>query len=250
MCLRLILVISSINLLSKCASAEVGVYDKISKLFNECVKKEEVVKCFKIHALKVLDRAVNTRRLYVNEYIQLVNSDTARSFNTRISKNDSKLEDLKTEKIDEMLLESASKFMESHKLELKLPSLIDVGRAKGGGGGGGGFGNKGGGGNIGVLLGALAIKGTFLAMAYKGIAIMSGTALLVGKMALMLSAILGLKKLVGGGEKTTFEIVKHPKYSESHTHSTSYEDDGYYHRRNYLEDLPAQTTAYKFYSTK
>ncbi|XP_045474154.1 uncharacterized protein LOC123680352 [Harmonia axyridis] len=240
----------SIYLLAVNVSAEVNVHEKLSKLFNECVKKEEVIKCFKIHALKVLDRALHSKKLYLNDYVQLVVSDVGRSFNSRLTKNDSKLEELKSEAIDEMLMDTASKFFESHKLEVKLPNLIDEGRRTGGGGGGGG--NKGGGGgNIGVLLGALAIKGTFLAMAYKGIAIMSGTALLVGKMALMLSAILGLKKLVGGGEKTTFEIVKHPKYSESHSHSTSYEDDGYYHhRRAYLEEPSPQTTTYKFYTTK
>lgn len=117
--------------------------------------------------------------------------------------------------------------MKTHQLEIKVPELVEEGRKRKGQGGGGG-------GNA-ALYWALAIKGTFLAIAYKGIAVMSGIAIIMGKMALLLTAILGLKKLVSSGkEQTTFEIVKQPKYSESHTHSTSYDDEeGYSHHRLY-----------------
>ncbi|KAL3268028.1 hypothetical protein HHI36_007161 [Cryptolaemus montrouzieri] len=201
------------------------------------------MKCFKIHALKVMDRALHSKRLYLNEYIHLIGDENVgRSYHSKLLQNETKLDKLNSDQIDDLLSATTAKFMDTHKVELRIPKLTEEGRGKGNKGGGGG-------GN-GALLWALAIKGTFLAMAYKGIAIMSGTALLVGKMALMLSAILGLKKLVSsGGEKTTFEIVKHPKYSESHSHSTSYEDDGYY-RRSYLEEPLPQTTTYRFYTSK
>lgn len=90
--------------------------------------------------------------------------------------------------------------------------------------------NKGGGGGGAALYWALAIKGTFMAMAYNGIAVMSGMALIMGKMALLLTAILGLKKLVSAPDKTTVEIVKKPKYSESHVYSSSIEDEGHHHK--------------------
>ncbi|KAK9879992.1 hypothetical protein WA026_008505 [Henosepilachna vigintioctopunctata] len=211
---------------------------------NECIKKDEVMKCFKIHAVKMLVRALHAKSLYINEYINLERDNiTGRSFHSRALLNESKLEQLNSDQVDELLSETASRFIDTHKLVVRVPKkLTEEGRKKQGGGGGGG-------GN-GALIWALAIKGTFLAMAYKGIAIMSGTALLVGKMALMLSAILGLKKLVSGGsEKTTFEIVKHPKYSESYSHSSSYEDDGHY-RRNYLEEPIPQSTTYRLRARK
>lgn len=70
-----------------------------------------------------------------------------------------------------------------------------------------------------------------MAMSYQGVAVMSGAALILGKIALLLSAILGLKKLVASAhdKSTTLEIIKHPQHSHSHTYSNSYEDD-YYHR--------------------
>ncbi|KAJ8972948.1 hypothetical protein NQ317_004372 [Molorchus minor] len=107
-------------------------------------------------------------------------------------------------------------FINSHHLEVSVPRLLEVGRKK----------DKDQGSN-GALYWALAIKGSFLAMAYQGIAVMSGLALVMGKMALLLSAILGLKKLVSSNsqEATTLEIVKQPKYTEQHSYSDSYDDE-------------------------
>lgn len=51
---------------------------------------------------------------------------------------------------------------------------------------------------------------------------LAGKALMTGLMALMLSAIVGLKSLGGGQKQTTYEIVAKPLYS--HTHSSSHED--------------------------
>lgn len=117
--------------------------------------------------------------------------------------------------------------MESHQLEIKLPKTNEESRRirrKGGGGGA-------------ALYWALAIKGTFLAMAYNGIAVMSGMAVMMGKLALLLTAILGLKKLVTAGDKTTVEIVKKPKYTESHVYSSSYEDSGHHHKTDRADDV-------------
>lgn len=46
----------------------------------------------------------------------------------------------------------------------------------------------------------------------------------IGKIALVISAIIGLKKLVApeGHEKTTYEIVKHPHVQQSHSYSSSH----------------------------
>lgn len=60
------------------------------------------------------------------------------------------------------------------------------------------------------------------ALALGGIAMMAGKALMTGMMALMLSAIVGLKSLGGGQKQTTYEIVAKPMFS--HSHSASHED--------------------------
>lgn len=136
-------------------------------------------------------------------------------------------------RLDAYLLKKVANYLNSHSLRLKLLDKDGVGsgRAKGGGGllggGGGGGGGKKGGGGMGMLLAAAAMmKGTLGALALGGIAALAGKALMTGLMALMLSAIIGLKSLSGGGGKTTYEIVSKPVYSHSNTHSVSHEEHG------------------------
>ncbi|XP_031370827.1 uncharacterized protein LOC102680836 [Apis dorsata] len=75
------------------------------------------------------------------------------------------------------------------------------------------------------------LSGTLGAIGFGALALLAGKALMTGLMALMLSAIVGLKSLASGGEKkTTYEIVSKPVYSSSHTHSSEeHHGHGYGH---------------------
>ncbi|KAJ8684345.1 hypothetical protein QAD02_020137 [Eretmocerus hayati] len=77
---------------------------------------------------------------------------------------------------------------------------------------------------IGPIMAAIALKAaTLLPLALGFIAIIAGKALLIGKVALVISTIIGLKKLLGGQQKhVTYEVVPHPHHSSSH--SVSHED--------------------------
>ncbi|CAG9760722.1 unnamed protein product [Ceutorhynchus assimilis] len=222
----------------------------LQKFFNRCSEKDQVIKCLKIQALKVADRALQVRSFNILDGLNIVSNERLKkSVNGEVFLNETKLEKLSNDDLDSLLGDRASRFMDSHRIELNIPTIVkEAGRSfseearkkKGGKGGG-----KGG---YGALLAALAIKGSFLAVAYKGIAIMSGTAILIGKMALILSAILGLKKLVSQNhEKTTFEIIKSPKHTEEHIHSSAHEDDHFDHyRRNYYDTNEVQKRIYRF----
>ncbi|EGI57642.1 hypothetical protein G5I_14167 [Acromyrmex echinatior] len=87
------------------------------------------------------------------------------------------------------------------------------------------------GGYGGLLAGLMMMKGTLGAIGFGALALLAGKALMTGLMALMLSAIIGLKSLAGGGDKkTTYEIVSKPVYSSSHTHSSEeHHGHGYGH---------------------
>lgn len=85
---------------------------------------------------------------------------------------------------------------------------------------------------LGPLMAALAMKAAALIpLALGAIALLAGKALIVGKIALVLSAILGLKKLLSGGhgKHVTYEVVSHPHHSSSHvaTHSDSFSGGGF-----------------------
>lgn len=208
----------------------------MKRLYDQCESKPDMWKCFKIQALKVADRAMQSRSIGVVEGVSIVKDESvARSFQPT-PMNPEKLEMLPSGQIDNLILQTITRFLDTHSVEVNVPRLIE-GRGKKGKG------------YIGPLLALVAIKGTFLAMAYKAIAAMAGTALIVGKIALVLSAVLGLKKLLSSSsEKTTFEIVKIPHHSQSHSYSSSYEDDGHYHRSlNPAEEYQIQQRAYKGY---
>lgn len=74
---------------------------------------------------------------------------------------------------------------------------------------------------------AMALKAAaLLPLALGAIAMIAGKALLVGKIALVISAIIGLKKLLGSQQKhVTYEVVSHPHHSSSHV---SHDDHGGY----------------------
>ncbi|XP_043267258.1 uncharacterized protein Osi16 [Venturia canescens] len=83
-------------------------------------------------------------------------------------------------------------------------------------------------GNNALMAGLMMMKATLGALGFGALALLAGKALMTGLMALMLSAIVGLKSLASGGEKkTTYEIVSKPVYSSSHTHSSEDHHSGH-----------------------
>lgn len=73
---------------------------------------------------------------------------------------------------------------------------------------------------LGPLLLAIGLKAAALLPLLLGaIALIAGKALLVGKIALVLSAVIGLKKLLSQEKHVTYEVVAHPHHSTSHSSS-------------------------------
>lgn len=103
------------------------------------------------------------------------------------------------------------------------------------------------------------LKGGLLAMAYKGLALLAGKALLVSKIALTLAILVAFKKLFSGhshgaSSKTTYEIVKQPVLTHSHQYGApgatdafgSYDNSGPYARSIVQPDMPyPQLAAYR-----
>lgn len=76
-----------------------------------------------------------------------------------------------------------------------------------------GRGKKGGGG----LIAALVMKfGMLGALAFKGLVLLVGKALLVSKIALLLAVVIGLKKLFSHQKHVTYEVVAQPHHSHAH----------------------------------
>lgn len=84
---------------------------------------------------------------------------------------------------------------------------------------------------LGPLMMAMALKAAaLLPLALGAIALIAGKALLIGKIALVISAIIGLKKLLSHQKHVTYEVVQHPHHSSSHvvTHDDGHSGGGGY----------------------
>ncbi|GBP17598.1 hypothetical protein EVAR_12305_1 [Eumeta japonica] len=223
------------------------------KMYDKCQKSQEIVKCFKMQAAKLADRAARMETLPILDGVTLVRRpDLGRAFPSTLPEGD--LNSLTAEQVDKLLEITTSKLLQTHKLNI-VPSNLggDLGRS---------FDEARGKMKkyIGPIITGLAIKGGFVAMAFQAIALLAGKALLIGKIALLLSVIIGLKKLVAGGEaheKTTYEIVKHPQVSQSHTYSSSHFGNDFdttgpsgHYKRSVEEEAAAQDRAYQAYAKK
>lgn len=177
--------------------------------------------------------------------------ETGRSQSDQLNLSNRDLENLSLKSLDSLLSERFVTFVRSRQVQVNMPRLLAFGRksshdlwnkvfdpiiktwstesktvAQNLGEGVEGRKKKGGQNFLGPFVAAVLLKTAILKMAYHSIAIVAGKALVVGKIALIISAIIGLKKLVSSdGEKTTYEIVKHPQMSQSHTYSSSHAGD-------------------------
>ncbi|XP_059468721.1 uncharacterized protein LOC132192670 [Neocloeon triangulifer] len=132
---------------------------------------------------------------------------------------------------DDSMIGRAARFLQSHSLHLDLKGadVVDavsaVGRALNGDDveeARKGVKVKKAGKLLGPLLIGILLKAALLAPLVLGaIALIAGKALIIGKIALLLSAVIGLKKLLSGHQKAvTYEVVSHPhSYSGHDTYS-------------------------------
>lgn len=235
-------VLSSVVLIALVASTSVAsspaenAFRAMKKIYNVCESSEEMFKCMKIQALKLTDRALKLPNIKLTEGLSIVKKDDAPEMDSRsMSLNDFDSETVSSAEVDDMIVDRVNKFMDSHQISVNVPRLltsseaprlVEEGRKKM---------KK----YMGPFIAALALKGGILTMVYHSIAIVAGKALIIGKIALVISAIIGLKKLVTpeGHEKTTYEIVKHPHVQNSHTYSSSSHGDFEGHENQYHRSL-------------
>lgn len=232
----------------------------LKRVYNHCEQSTNLLKCLKVQALKFTDRALNSDNINLVDGVEFVREQNAeaRSMNDNLTPITETVNLLPSSQIDSLLIERAQRFFDTHKIQFSVPKLMQddadnvvEGRGK----------NKDLKKYIGPLIAAITLKGGLLAMTFKAVALLAGKALLVGKIALVLSTILGLKKLLSNEshhEKTTYEIVKHPHVSHAQTYSSShlgggggeYESGPYHRSYETNTDYSSQDKAYRAYTTK
>lgn len=218
-----------------------GESDIMDSIYNDCLRKDSV-SCVKYKLFNFVDKVLGARDQYaLTEGVTVVKTpnspDNTGGAPRAISADDS---------VESLLLNRVSNFLQTHTIKVELNgadivsavsstgrALEDVSDSL--------FGDD----NtsveesrgkkkkaakiLGPILALVALKAAALLPLLLGaIALIAGKALLIGKIALVLSAIIGLKKLLSQEKHVTYEVVAHPHHSSSHSAShDSYGGGGY-----------------------
>ncbi|XP_055300440.1 uncharacterized protein LOC129567501 [Sitodiplosis mosellana] len=206
-----------------------GDSDLMESIYTDCLRKDSV-SCVKYKLFSFVDKMLDQRDTFaLTEGVTVIKTDKpADGGAPRALTGD--------ESIESLIFSRVQNFLQSHtvKVELKGADVVnavsstgraledvsdsmfggenDVNEARGK--------KKKAAKIIGPLLLALGLKAAaLLPLVLGAIALIAGKALLVGKIALVLSAIIGLKKLLSQEKHVTYEVVAHPHHSSSHSAS-------------------------------
>ncbi|XP_012287508.1 uncharacterized protein LOC105703591 [Orussus abietinus] len=172
---------------------------QVYQMYKEC-STSDLGFCLKLKLLSTMDRVSRSAQVSVADGVTLINEspvpqvqEAPRSEEEIEATLPRALED-RENALNSMIFDKIVSFFQSHTLKLKLPnveelqrSLTEEGRKK----------KK----NMGGLIAIpLLIGGTLVPLALGALALLAGKALIVSKLALVLAAIIGLKKLVSGGD--------------------------------------------------
>lgn len=212
-------------------------------IYSDCFRKDSAT-CFKLKLFSLIDRLSLQEKPYVlTEGFTVVKTAGAEKDGAPRSLTGD-------ESLESLILSRVQSFLDTHTLKFELQgsdvvnAVSSTGRAledatDGLLGDEEGRGKKKKASKIlGPLLAAVALKAAaLLPLVLGAIALIAGKALLVGKLALVLSAIIGLKKLLSQQKHVTYEVVAHPHHSSSHSSghteysgaagSSGYGDAGY-----------------------
>lgn len=201
----------------------------MDSIYSDCLRKDSV-SCVKYKLFSFVDKVMGARDTFaLTEGVTVVKVPGAEQEGAprAINADDS---------VESLILSRVQNFLQSHtiKVELKgadvVSAVSSTGRALedvsetvfGDDEQGEGRGKKKKAAKIlGPLIAMIALKAAALLPLLLGaIALIAGKALLIGKLALVLSAVIGLKKLLSQEKHVTYEVVAHPHHTSSHTSSS------------------------------
>lgn len=202
--------------------------DLMDNIYSDCLKKDSV-SCVKYKLFSFMDKVISSKDSFaLADGVTVVK--TGGSDGSPRSLDEDKSDDVET-----MFVNRVEKFLETHTLKFDvkgtdvLSAVSNAGRALGDAADSLGLtesegaveesrGKKKKAAKILLpLLLAFKLKAAALIpLALGAIALIAGKALIIGKIALVLAAIIGLKKLLHHQKSVTYEIVSHPHHSTSH----------------------------------
>ncbi|XP_061386518.1 uncharacterized protein LOC133321444 [Musca vetustissima] len=214
--------------------------DIVDSIYNDCLRKDSV-SCVKYKLFNFVDKVLGARDQFaLTEGVTVVRSPDAPAQDAAarsISGNES---------FESLAMNRITSFLNSHTIKVELngadivnavsstgraledvseslfgsddPNATEESRGK----------KKKAAKILGPIVALIALKAAALLPLLLGaIALIAGKALLIGKIALVLSAVIGLKKLLSQEKHVTYEVVAHPHHSASHSVSHDSYGSGY-----------------------
>lgn len=201
----------------------------MDSIYTDCLKKDSV-SCVKYKFLSFVDKVVDARDQFsLSEGVTVVKSPGSEGAPRSLNSDES---------IESLILNRIQNFLQTHtiKVELKGTDIVNAVSSTGraledvsenilGDESDGKSESRGKKKKavkmLGPLLMLIALKGAaLLPLVLGAIALIAGKALLIGKIALVLSAVIGLKKLLSQEKHVTYEVVAHPHHTSSHSTSS------------------------------
>lgn len=217
-----------------------GDNDIMDSIYSDCLRKDSV-SCVKYKLFNFVDKVLSAREQFsLTEGVTVVRSSDAPAIEAARSISGD-------ESFESLALNRISSFLNTHtiKVELKGADIVqavsstgraleDVSESLFGGNDDPNAPEESRGKKkkaakiLGPILALVALKAAALLPLLLGaIALIAGKALLIGKIALVLSAVIGLKKLLSQEKHVTYEVVAHPHHSASHSVSHDSYGSGY-----------------------
>ncbi|KAJ8952316.1 hypothetical protein NQ318_017210 [Aromia moschata] len=179
----------------------------VYKVYQEC-SATDLVSCLKLKLIAAIDRAARAYpEIPLFDGVTFVKDPKAAEGTTEDPKTEADIEaslpralEERDDALNNLMTNKIANFFETHTLKVKLPTASELQRSFNGEEGRGKKKKS-----SGFLLLPLILGGTLIPLALGALALLAGKALIVSKLALVLAAIIGLKKLLsghGGGHDT------------------------------------------------
>ncbi|OXU24919.1 uncharacterized protein LOC100113774 [Nasonia vitripennis] len=196
-----------------------SLFEQAYDVYSSCSAEADMAVCLKLKALGYVDRAARSAEIDVVDGFKIVQSEEAKSSRADNARSLNDIESsLPTEveareaAVDEALLDRTARFLSTHTVELSLPEEVSrsFGEARGK--------KKKIVKSLLPILLLLKLKAAALIpIALGGLALLAFKALIIGKIALIISAVIALQKLLGQKHQS-YEVVAHevPHHHDEH----------------------------------
>ncbi|XP_014212821.1 uncharacterized protein LOC106642523 [Copidosoma floridanum] len=201
--------------------------DLMASIYTDCLKKEPL-NCIKHKVMSFVDKMLAKDDISLSEGITVVKTSNIEEGAPR---------SIDSSDFDALLFDRLGRFLRTHTVKVDLKGTDILGAIESAGRSFEDTSNdsavesrgkkKKAQKILGPIIMAVALKAAaLLPLALGFIALIAGKALLVGKIALVISSIIGLKKLLSQQKHVTYEVVAHPQHHTS-SHIVSHDDGGH-----------------------